>query len=364
MKFRDDQPGVASSRASRPRPRRVHRGPASQRGGIVPGSHQRGHRLREGFRPRPESAEDRRGHPGRRSGRASAALDVERAGSGLLVLELEDAPGARRARGERRQPLPWGATTCRSRRPATGPSWPCSTRVGAVAGRTPRAGPSTPRTSSAASGGALLPRPTGTRGSSRGRGEPAESGQLRAFEDDMKRVRAGVIRGPQGLRDPEGDRPDAPEIRALDGISMATISLSTGGTRRGSVVRRSMGAATTLERSLSGTSAWRGSTTTRRPASEEGAEAPPILNPAEGERPAGAAPRGRRWESAFARAPSWTDVVPQGRSCGVTWYDEAGRRAQGGAGRSGRLCPSAVPCRSARCALARGAGTALPRGDA
>src|SRR5438445_364662 len=75
-------------------------------GAIVGGAHRRGHRLREGFRPRPEATEDV-GVAILGAGVAglSAAWAFERAGfRDYLVLELEDVPGgtARSTAGTRR----------------------------------------------------------------------------------------------------------------------------------------------------------------------------------------------------------------------------------------------------------------------
>src|SRR5262245_10478506 len=81
-------------------------------GRIVGGAHARGHRLRNGFRPSPESWTDVAvAVMGAGVAGLSAAWALDRAGlRDLLVLELEDAPGGTARSGQDAvTPFPWGA---------------------------------------------------------------------------------------------------------------------------------------------------------------------------------------------------------------------------------------------------------------
>src|SRR6266536_3153463 len=81
-------------------------------GSIVGGAHARGHRVRDGFLPSPESWQDVTvAVLGGGVAGLSAAWALDRAGlRDLVVLELEDAPGGTaRAGADAVTPYPWGA---------------------------------------------------------------------------------------------------------------------------------------------------------------------------------------------------------------------------------------------------------------
>src|SRR6266540_4608628 len=113
-------------------------------GAIVGGSQGRGHRLREGFRPRPESAEDvdiailGAGVAG-----LSAAWALERAGfRDYVVLELEDVPGGTARSGANAvTPYPWGAPYVPVPSPRYRPLIALLDEVGATSGRDGRGQP-------------------------------------------------------------------------------------------------------------------------------------------------------------------------------------------------------------------------------
>jgi len=107
-------------------------------GTIVGGAHQRGHRLRDGFRPAPSRTEE---VPvlilGAGIAGLSAAWTLERAGfSDFLVLELEDVPGGTARSGA--SPVtayPWGAHYVPAPSAANRPLVALLEEVGAVTGR-------------------------------------------------------------------------------------------------------------------------------------------------------------------------------------------------------------------------------------
>src|SRR6266540_3582651 len=191
-------------------------------GAIVGGSQGRGHRLREGFRPRPESAEDvdiailGAGVAG-----LSAAWALERAGfRDYVVLELEDVPGGTARSGANAvTPYPWGAHYVPVPSPRNRPLVALLEEVGAVAGRDAKDRPVYAEN--------VLCREPEERVYFRGHwyeglfpragASASDLAQFHAFEDDMKRwSRWRDARGRRGFAIPRATGSDAGEIRALD----------------------------------------------------------------------------------------------------------------------------------------------------
>src|SRR6266704_113086 len=177
-------------------------------GAIVGGSHRRGHRLREGFRPRPESVEDvgvailGAGVSG-----LSAAWAFERAGfRDYVVLELEDVPGGTARSGANAvTPYPWGAHYVPVPSPHNRPLVARLEEVRAVAGRDAKGQPVYAEN--------VLCREPEERVYFRGRwyeglfpragASAPDLAQFHAFEDDMKRwSRWRDARGRRGLPRP------------------------------------------------------------------------------------------------------------------------------------------------------------------
>jgi len=107
-------------------------------GAIVGGAHARGHRLRDGFRPVPESWQDVAvAVIGGGVAGLSAAWALDRAGlRDLAVLELEDAPGGTARSGrDAVTPYPWGAHYVPVPDPANHALVALLEETGAVAGR-------------------------------------------------------------------------------------------------------------------------------------------------------------------------------------------------------------------------------------
>src|SRR6266851_8861704 len=136
--------GVAAcARGRRPRPT----------GSIVGGAHARGHRVRDGFLPQPESWQDVTvAVLGGGVAGLSAAWALDRAGlRDFVVLELEDAPGGTaRSGADAVTSYPWGAHYVPVPSPDNHLLIALLDEVGATSGRTAAGSRSTPRTSSAA----------------------------------------------------------------------------------------------------------------------------------------------------------------------------------------------------------------------
>ena len=307
--------------------------PRAIAGGIVGGSHERGHRLRGGFRPRPESAED---IPvailGAGVAGLSAAWAFERAGfRDYVVLELEDVPGGTARSGANAvSPYPWGAHYVPVPSPGNRALVTLLDEVGAVAGRDAQGRPVYAEN--------VLCREPEERHYFRGHwyeglfpragASAAELGQLRAFEDDMKRwSRWRDPRGRRGFAIPRATGSGAPEIRALDGISMADYLAQHGWDSPRLLWFVEYGCRDDFGTSLSGTSAWAG-IHYYAARLEEGAEAPAeFLTWPEGNGRLVAHLAGLLGERLRTGALV-TDVVPRPDRVDVTWYDEAGRRAR------------------------------------
>lgn len=204
----------------RPKGRRIE-------GSIVGGAHQRGHRLRQGFRPSPTRREEVRvAILGAGVAGLSAAWALERAGvHDFVVLELEDAPGgtARSGTGPV-TPYPWGAHYVPVPPPSNRSLVALLDEIGAIESRDASGDPvyaeqmlcRDPQERLFYRGQwyeGLYPRAAATRD---------DTAQLEAFEKDMHAWGAWRDRaGRRGFAVPRAEGSDAAEIRALDGLSMA-----------------------------------------------------------------------------------------------------------------------------------------------
>ncbi len=301
-------------------------------GAIVGGSHRRGHRLREGFRPRPESAEDV-GVAILGAGVAglSAAWAFDRAGfRDYLVLELEDVPGGTARSGANAvTPYPWGAHYVPVPSPSNRSLVALLEEVGAVAGRDAKGRPVYAEN--------VLCREPEERVYFRGHwyeglfpragASASDLAQFHAFEDDMKRwSRWRDARGRRGFAIPRATGSDAGEIRALDRISMAEYLAQHGWDSPRLRWFVEYGCRDDFGTSLAGTSAWAG-IHYYAARLEDGAEEPAeFLTWPEGNgrlvaHLAGLV--GRRLRTGALV----TDVAPGRDRVEVTCYDEAARRA-------------------------------------
>jgi glycine/D-amino acid oxidase-like deaminating enzyme len=196
-------------------------------GRIVGGSHARGHLLRDGVRPRPTRQESVEvvivgaGVAG-----LSAAWAFERAGfRDFVVLELEEvAGGTARSGAGPITPYPWGAHYVPAPPPENRPLLAVLEEVGAVTGRDAAGRPvfaeevlcRDPQERIFFGGQwheGLFPRD----------GASADDlAQLEAFEKEMKAWAARRdARGRRAFAVPRAHGSDDPEVRALDGLSMA-----------------------------------------------------------------------------------------------------------------------------------------------
>src|SRR6266850_2587837 len=113
-------------------------------GSIVGGAHARGHRVRDGFLPTPESWQDVAvAILGGGVAGLSAAWALDRAGlRDFVVLELEDTPGGTaRSGADAVTPYPWGAHYVPVPSPDNRPLIALLDEVGAIAGRDERGQP-------------------------------------------------------------------------------------------------------------------------------------------------------------------------------------------------------------------------------
>jgi glycine/D-amino acid oxidase-like deaminating enzyme len=207
-------------------------------GSIVGGDHGRGHLLREGVRTRPARREEAEVViAGAGVAGLSAAWTLDRAGlRDFVVLELEDAPGGTaRSDAGPVTPYPWGAHYVPAPSADNRALLALLDEVGAVTGRDARGRPEfaeevlcrEPQERLFFKGEwyeGLYPR------AGAGRDDLA---QLAAFEAEMRRW-AGWRdrRGRRAFRVPRAGCADAPELRALDRLSMADYLASRGWTSR------------------------------------------------------------------------------------------------------------------------------------
>src|SRR5438128_1580572 len=196
-------------------------------GGIVGGAHARGHRVRDGFRPVPESWRDVTvAVLGAGVAGLSAAWALDRAGlSDFAVLELEDAPGGTARSGQDAvTPYPWGAHYVPVPSPDNRALVALLDEVGAVADRDAQGRPVYAED--------VLCRDPQERVFFRGEwyeglypragASPRDLEELRAFEAEMRRWSLWRdARGRRAFDLPRARGSDADEVRALDGLSMA-----------------------------------------------------------------------------------------------------------------------------------------------
>jgi monoamine oxidase len=196
-------------------------------GGIVGGAHQRGHRLRDGFRPGPAREETT---PvailGGGIAGLSAAWALERAGfRDFVILELEDAPGGTSRSGlSPVTPYPWGAHYVPVPPASNRPLVALLEEVGAVSGRGARGEPVFAEE--------VLCREPQERIFYRGEwyeglyprvaAGPGELAELERFETDMRHFALRRdARGRRAFALPRELSSDDPDLRALDRASMA-----------------------------------------------------------------------------------------------------------------------------------------------
>jgi phytoene dehydrogenase-like protein len=205
-------------------------------GSIVGGAHTRGHKIREGLRPKPDRWEETGvAVVGGGIAGLSAAWTLERGvHRDFVVLELEDAPGGT-ARSERGPvtPYPWGAHYVPVPSPDNEPLVRLLEEVGAVTGRDRDGRPIYAEEA--------LCRDPQERLFFRGEwfeglypriGASADDiRQLDDFADDMARwSRWHDKAGRRAFTLPRAAGSDAPELRALDGRSMADYMDACGWT--------------------------------------------------------------------------------------------------------------------------------------
>jgi len=193
----------------------------------VGGAHARGHRVRDGFRPAPESWRDVTvAVLGAGVAGLSAAWALDRAGlSDFAVLELEDAPGGTARSGQDAlTPFPWGAHYVPVPSPDNRALVALLDDVGAVAGRDAEGRPVYAED--------VLCRDPQERVFFRGEwyeglypragASPRDLEELRAFEAEMRRWSLWRdARGRRAFDLPRARGSDADEVRALDRLSMA-----------------------------------------------------------------------------------------------------------------------------------------------
>jgi phytoene dehydrogenase-like protein len=205
-------------------------------GSIVGGAHSRGHKIREGFRPRPDRW-DETGTVIVGAGVAglSAAWTLARAGQAdFVVLELEAAPGGTARYGSGPiTPYPWGAHYVPAPSPGNATLIRLLEEVGAITGRDDAGRPIYAEQ--------VLCREPQERVFFRGEwfeglyprvgAAAADLEQLKQLEDDMRRWAAWRDdRGRPAFALPRAAGSDAAVLRALDGRSMADYMSAHGWT--------------------------------------------------------------------------------------------------------------------------------------
>jgi hypothetical protein len=197
-------------------------------GSIVGGAHALGHRIRDGFRPGAPERREEVGVAILGAGVAGlcAAWALERAGfHDYVVLELEDAAGGTaRSGGNVVSAYPWGAHYVPVPSPSNRPLVALLEEVGAVTGRDAQGRPSYAEE--------VLCRDPQERIFYRGEWYEGlyprlaagveDLAQLASFEKEMRRLAAWRDeKGRRGFAVPRSSGSEAPELRELDGLSMA-----------------------------------------------------------------------------------------------------------------------------------------------
>jgi glycine/D-amino acid oxidase-like deaminating enzyme len=316
--------GMAACRTSR------RSGPT---GSIVGGAHARGHRVRDGFLPAPESWHDVTvAVLGAGVSGLSAAWMLDRGGLGdFVLLELEDAPGGTARSGTGAvTPYPWGAHYVPVPSPENRALVALLEEVGAIAGRNERGHPvyaedvlcHDPQERVFFRGEwyeGLYPRAGAS---------PRDLEELRAFEAEMRRW--SLWRDPQGRRAfdlPRGRGSDADEVRALDRMSMAAYMDAHGWRSPRLRWLVEYGCRDDFGTTLAQTSAWAG-VHYFAARLDEGGRAAEVLTWPEGNGRL-VAHLARRAGPRLKTGAIVTDVRPHDRGVEVVWHDARQRRTFG-----------------------------------
>jgi protoporphyrinogen oxidase len=302
-------------------------------GSIVGGAHARGHRVRDGFRPEPQEWRDVAVAilGGGVSG-LSAAWALERAGfQDFVVLELEDVPGGTaRSGADAVTPYPWGAHYVPVPAPHNHALVALLGEIGAIAGRDASGQPvyaeevlcRDPQERIFFRGEwyeGLYPRAGAT---------PRDLDELHAFEADMRRW--SVWRDDQGRRAfdlPRATGSDAPEVRALDRISMAAYMDARAWTSPRLRWLVEYGCRDDFGATLAQTSAWAG-VHYFAARLEDGAHPAEFLTWPEGNGRL-VAHLARVTGARLQTAAVVTDVRPKADGVDVVWHDERQQRTLG-----------------------------------
>src|SRR5258706_7358305 len=302
-------------------------------GSIVGGAHARGHRVRDGFLPRPESWQEVTvAVLGGGVAGLSGAWALARAGlRDLVVLELEDVPGGTaRSGADAVTPYPWGAHYVPVPSPDNRPLIALLDEVGAIAGRDGRGQPiyaedalcRDPQERVFFRGEwyeGLYPRAGAT---------PSDLDELRAFEAEMQRW--SRWRDGQGRRAfdlPRARGSDAEEVRALDRLSMAAYLDGHGWKSERLRWLVEYGCRDDFGTTLAQTSAWAGVHYFAARLGESGQGADFLTWPEGNGRLV--AQMARRAGSRLQTAAVVTDVRPHERGVDVVSHDAAAGRTRG-----------------------------------
>lgn len=302
-------------------------------GSIVGGAHARGHRVRDGFRPAPESWQDVTvAVLGGGVAGLSAAWALDRAGlSDLAVLELEDtAGGTARSGSDAVTPYPWGAHYVPVPSPENRPLVALLDEVGAVADRDEHGRPvyaedvlcRDPQERVFFRGEwyeGLYPRAGAT---------PRDLDELRAFEAEMQRwSRWRDGRGRRAFDLPRARGSDADEVRTLDSLSMAAYMDAHGWRSARLRWLVEYGCRDDFGTTLGQTSAWAGVHYFAARLGESGQGADFLTWPEGNGRLV--AHMARRAGARLKTGAVVTDVRPHERGVDVVWHDAAGGRTFG-----------------------------------